>query len=196
LGNRKIKSVQGWLHSQFMRVILYILIFIPLFCQAQIELGGVTGFNKIGINPKNIQPIYGTTVQFQASKIINLEACWWYSQREVDNGHRDYLDFLLQPKIGYFGKVAGLYFGYGLVWNPALYHENKENHSYGSFLPSIGGQIKLPIQIIFQKLPITYLELKASYDNALSPGLLKDGQWYDYNGLLINTIIKIRLHGN
>jgi len=147
--------------------ITYIIIALAIFMcsksKAQTQMGYVTGFTKQGINPAAVQPIYGITLQKQLIKYVALESDVIYSQRM--NGHNiqaDYLQFMIMGKFGYFGNKAGIYGGYGFSLNPTLDHSNPENHTYVSFIPSIGCQLNL--------FPKTIVELKSIYDIGLMSG--------------------------
>lgn len=154
-----------------------------LNCVAQIQLGYLTGISKSGLQASMVQPVYGLTMQKQYNKYVNLESDIFYSQRMVGNKIQgDYLQFIAQAKFGYFGRVVGVYGGYGFSLNPAINHSNTENHTYVSFIPSVGGQLRI--------FPKTILELKMSYDTALTAAYLKDNYWYNYNGLLILGMLK------
>lgn len=150
------------------------------------EVGYLIGGTKQGINPASAQPIYGITLQKQFSKNVSLESNVFYSQRMNGKAiQSDYLSFMLLAKFGYFGNKAGVYVCYGLALNPSLTHANNENHTYGSFTPAIGAQLKL-----FGR---TWIELKGIYDCGLSGAYLKEGCWSDYGGLIIMSTLKFRL---
>lgn len=166
-------------------IAILLLISYAVKTKAQ-EVGYITGFTKQGINPATIQPIYGITLQKQFTKFVAVESNCFYSQRM--NGHKiqsDYLSFMALVKFGYFGNKAGVYAAYGLSLNPSLTHANKENHTYGSFSPAIGTQLK-----IFKS---TWIEGKAIYDYGLSGAYYKDGSWSDYKGIIIMTTLKFKL---
>lgn len=149
-------------------------------------VGYLTGFTKQGINPTVAQPIYGITLQKQFTKFIAVESNCFYSQRM--NGHNiqsDYLSFMALAKFGYFGNKVGVYTAYGLSLNPSLTHANKENHTYGSFGPAIGTQLKL--------FKSTWIEGKVIYDCGLSGAYYKDGDWSDYKGIIIMTTLKFKI---
>ncbi len=162
------------------------LLFVSLTCFSQVEVGYLTGMTKQGINPKHFQPIYGITLQRQFSKYINLESDFVYSQRMNSNKiQADYLQFMLTGKVGYFGNKIGVYGGYGFSLNPTVNHSNPENHTYVSFIPSVGTQLRI--------LPKTILELKAIYDNGLMGAYYKNGDWHDYYGWMIMTTLKFQI---
>ncbi len=135
------------------------------------------------------QPIYGLTLQKQYCKYVQVETDFVYSQRMM--GHKiqaDYLQFMLMGKFGYFGNRFGVYGGYGFSLNPTVNHSNPENHTYMSFVPSVGGQLRI--------LPKTVLELKAIYDCGLVPGFynVKEGNWgEDYKNAMIMATLKFQL---
>lgn len=157
-------------------------------CCAQTQMGYVTGFTKQGINPAAVQPIYGITLQKQFGKFVAIESDVIYSQRM--NGKKiqaDYLQFMAMAKFGYFGKRAGIYGGYGFSLNPTLDHDNPQNHTYLSFVPSVGCQ--------FNVLPKTIVELKSIYDIGLIPGYyIPTVGWGDsYKGVMIMATLKFTI---
>ncbi len=165
--------------------LIFSLLIISLKCSGQ-EVGYLIGYTKQGINPAVGQPIYGITLQKQFSKYLAVEGNTFYSQRM--NGHKiqsDYLSFMACVKGGYFGNKIGAYGLYGFSLNPSLSHDNPQNHTYGSFNIGGGTQIKL-----FKK---TWVELKGYYDFGLSGAYLKNGDWSEYNGLIIMSTLKFKL---
>jgi hypothetical protein len=150
------------------------------------ELGYLTGVNRIGINPARFQPLYGFTIGAKVNKYFALETAWFYSQRSGgDSIQADYFSFLLMPKVGYFGKRAGVYYAPGIALNPTLHHSNIKNHTYVSTIQAIGAQLNLRPKII--------ADLKAGYDIGLSGAYLDpDGSFKKYSGPIVFLGLKFR----
>ena len=91
--------------------IAYFLVFIlgSICCSAQ-ELGYVTGVSKIGIDAGTYQPLYGFSLGQSFSKYVAIESSLIYSQRTiVSTVQADYFSFILQPKVGFWGKRIGIF---------------------------------------------------------------------------------------
>ncbi len=144
------------------------------------EMGFVFGANKIGINPKGIQPIYGITLQQQFGRFLNVEGNVSYIQVQTRHPYathtiRDYLNFMILAKPGFYSKKGGAFIVYGFSINPSLNHNNIENHTYTSF--NIGGGTQ------FNVTQRKIIELKLFYSCGLQSGYMVNGEWQDfYNG--------------
>jgi len=168
--------------------IAYFLIFAicSIDCTSQ-ELGYVTGVSKIGINAGTYQPLYGFSLGHQFNKYLAIESNLIYSQRTIGSTTQaDYFSFILQPKIGYWGKKIGVFYGPAIIFNPTLHHSNIENHSYLSTMQTLGLQIN-----ITQKI---YVDMKAGYDFGLTGGYFENGQYEKYKGEVLLVGLKFKLN--
>ena len=160
-------------------VLLSFLCFIFQFseCKGQ-ELGYLAGITKQGINPERFEPLYGFTIGAKVNRILSIETAFYYSQRSIGSTiQADYFSFLAMPKIGYFGKKAGVYYAPGISLNPTLYHSNPENHTYLSTLQALGGQ--------FNILPELVIDLKVGLDIGLTGAYFENGHYQNYSGPVI-----------
>jgi hypothetical protein len=154
--------------------------------QAQ-EIGYLSGVSKLGINPSGFQPLYGFTIGTQLNKYIGIETALFYSQRSKGAEiQADYFSFMAMPKIGFFGKRAGVYYAPGIALNPTLHHSNIENHTYLSTFQSVGAQLNIRPRIL--------VDLKVGYDIGLTGAYFENGGYSKYSGIMILAGIKIRFN--
>lgn len=178
-------------HSKMKKLIIILLSVVAIEVTAQdstmryTEEGVMIGANRMGIDKdRNVQPMYGITFQQQYGRYLNAEVSVLYSQAESDNKIRDYLNFMILAKPGYFSHKAGIYGVYGGCLHPSLNHNNSENHTYGSLLLGAGMQLNVTKKKI--------IDAKIVYSQALSGGYLKDGEWSEYSGLEVMVTFKIK----
>jgi hypothetical protein len=151
------------------------------------EIGYNLGMNKLGIEAALFQPVYGFSIGYQLNKHFAVETNLLYSQRTRGTTvQSDYLSFVLMPKIGYFDKKFGLFYGPSLLLNPSLDHSNSQNHTYFSTCQAIGGQINLRPELI--------LDAKFGYDFGLTGGFFDNGSYQKYHGLMILVGMKLKIN--
>jgi len=151
------------------------------------EIGYNLGVNKLGIQATAFQPLYGFSIGYKLNKYLALETNLLYSQRTRGSVvQSDYLSFVMMPKLGYFQKRFGLYYGPALLLNPSLDHSNNQNHTYFSTFQAIGGQFNLRPELI--------IDAKIGYDFGLSGGFFDNGKYQNYNGLMFIIGMKLKLN--
>jgi hypothetical protein len=164
-------------------------LFLVSFCHSQ-ELGYLSGANKIGVSPARFQPLYGFTIGAKINKYLAIETALFYSQRSIgETIQADYFTFMAMPKIGYFGKRAGLYYAPAIALNPTLHHSSIENHTYISTIQAVGGQLNLGSKVI--------VDAKAGYDMGLSGAYLPqngEGGFKKYSGLIVFVGLKFKFN--
>ncbi len=164
-----------------------VIFFSASGCKAQ-ELGYLSGVTKQGINPERFEPLYGFTIGARVNKFLSIETAFYYSQRSIGSViQADYFSFLAMPKVGYFGKRAGVYYAPGISLNPTLYHSNPENHTYLSTLQSVGGQ--------FNILPELMIDLKIGVDIGLTGAYWENKVYQKYSGPVILLGLKYAKQG-
>jgi hypothetical protein len=157
------------------------------YCRSQ-EIGYLTGASKMGINPARFQPLYGFSIGGQINKYLAVETALFYSQRSIGEIiQADYFSFLAMPKVGFFGKKAGVYYCPGIALNPTLEHSNIENHTYFSHLQAAGGQINIKSKII--------VDLKIGYDIGLTGAYFENGVYKKYSGPVFFLGLKLKVNG-
>lgn len=92
---------------------------------------------------------------------------------------------MLTGKVGYIGKKAGAYAGYGMSLNPTLHHSDPANHTYLSIDPCVGAQIN-----VFPKMIV---ELKLIYSKDLTDGFYNADRWNKYSGFIVMGTLKFRI---
>jgi hypothetical protein len=151
------------------------------------EIGYNLGINRLGIQAASFQPVYGFSIGYKLNKYLALETNLLYSQRTRGNMvQSDYLSFVVMPKLGYFKKKFGLYYGPSLLLNPSLDHSNNQNHTYFSTFQSIGTQVNLRPELI--------IDAKFGYDLGLTGGFFDNGKYQNYNGLMFLVGMKLKLN--
>jgi hypothetical protein len=165
--------------------LVILLLLLSMHCRSQ-EIGYLTGVSRLGINPTRFQPLYGFSIGGKINKYIALETALFYSQRSIGAIiQADYFSFLAMPKIGYFGKKAGIYYCPGVSLNPTLEHSNIENHTYFSHLQAAGGEINITPKII--------ADIKVGYDIGLTGAYFENGIYRKYSGPVLFLGLKLKV---
>lgn len=166
-------------------ILLIALVVSGLSVKAQ-ELGYLSGFNKLGYNPQQFQPLYGFSLGKKFSKYFVLESALFYSQRSYNSDiQADYFTFMALPQFGLFKEKWGVYACPSVSLNPTLHHSNIQNHTYVSAGAGVGARI-----LLFKKV---WGDGRLLYDKGLSGAYFENGSYKNYNGIQIHLGLKFDL---